>query len=139
MVLGPNVPLAHQPENYLITDIEWIQQYNIDVSEIRLYLDSPDTLWGDGYAVDAAMVKSGLLSIEQSLYLIEVLGLTLYKNEANKRRVAFSYNGKKYDFPVTDPNFDALLSGQIEHHGYICVSLGEEYNGRHYKIAATII
>lgn len=139
MELGANVPLTHQPENYLITDREWSQHYKIEPHEVPPFLDSPVDLWGHGHAVDANLVNVGLINIKQSLYLISAPDLNLSRNEDNKRRVAFSYSGANYDFPVTDPSFDALLSGEKEYHGFICVSLGEEYNGRHYKLAATIL
>lgn len=139
MELGDNVPLPHQPENYLITNREWLQQYKIEPHEVPPFLDSPEDLWGHGHAVDTNMINLGLVTIQQSLYLISATDLNLYRNEENKRRIEFSYNGANYDLPVTDPNFDALLSGGKENHGFICVSLGEVYNGRHYKIAAAII
>lgn len=139
MELGVNVPLHHQPENYLLTDTEWLQEYKIEPQEVPRFLDSPADLWGHGHAVDASMISLGVVTVQQSLYLIHVPDLHLYRNEENKRRVSLSYNGSSYDLPVTDPSFDALLSGEKESHGFVCVSLGEEYNGRHYKIAATII
>ena len=139
MELDANVPLPHQPENYLVTDKEWIQTYKIEPEEVPSFLDYPEDLWGQGNAIDADLVNRGVITIQQSLYLISVPELELYKNEENKRRIEFLYNGVNYDLPVTDPNFDELLRREKEHHGFICVSLGEEYNGRHYKIVAAII
>jgi len=101
MELGANVPLPHQPENYLITDREWLQHYNITPNEVPNFLDSPADLWGQGHAVDSIMISLGLVTIQQSLYLIHAPGLSLYRNEENKRRIAFSYNGSNYDLPVT--------------------------------------
>lgn len=139
MVLGANVPLPHQPENYLITNREWLQNYNITPNEVPNFLDSPVNLWGHGHVVDASMINLGFVTIQQSLYLIHAPDLSLYRNDENKRRIVFSYNGENYDLPVTDPNFDALLSGEKKNHGFICASLGEEYNGRHYKIVVAIL
>lgn len=139
MELGVNVPLPHQPENYLLTGTEWLQEYKIEPQDVPRFLDSPADLWGHGHAVDASMISVGLITIQQSLYLIYAPDFNLYRNEENKRRISLSCNGSNYDLPVTDPNFDAFLNGEKESHGFVCVSLGEEYNGRHYKIAATLI
>ena len=139
MDLGDNVPLPHQPENYLTTDRDWLQHYTIASQELKTFQDNPRSLWGYGCAINAQSVASGSVSIRQSLYLISASNVILYRKENNKRRVKFSYNGTKYDFPVTDPFFEELSSGKKENNGFICVSLGEEFNELHYKIAAAIL
>jgi len=138
MEFASHVPLTHQPENYLISDKEWIQNYNISIPEIPNYIDDPADLWGNGNAVDSMMVSSGLLTISQSLYLVNVQNLNLFL-DGTKRRASFVFKGVNYNLPVTDPNFSRLANGEIEHNNYLCVSLGEEYNGRHYKIVATVL
>ena len=139
MEFSSHVPLAHQPENYLISDKEWIQNYNITIQEIPNYLDDPKTLWGNGHAVDSYVITSGIQNINQSLYLIEVQNLNLFLNDENKRRASFEFKGVNYNLPVTDPNFSRLVSGEQEHNNYLCISLAEEYNGKHYKIVATVL
>ena len=82
---------------------------------------------------------SNVISIQQSLYLVKVDDLTLYKNEEDKRRASFCYKEKYYDLSVTDPNFDNILKDNGQNlEGILCISLGEKFNGYCYKIVATI-
>ena len=46
MDLLENVPLLNQPENYLISDRTWVQNYSISEEEIWNYIDKPKNLWG---------------------------------------------------------------------------------------------
>ncbi|WP_028834763.1 MULTISPECIES: dual OB domain-containing protein [unclassified Pseudoalteromonas] len=133
-----HAPLINQPENYLIDDSIWQQNYKIDKSEVLRYLDSPDDLWGVGDRVDYKMVQYGEIKIDQSLYLIEVSDLNLYLNNYNKRRASFIYSGNQYDLAVTDPNFDALIQDSSALQNILCISLGEEYEGSCYKLVATV-
>ncbi len=83
-------------------------------------------------------IVSEEITIAQSLYLIKVDNLNLYKKDA-KNRVDFTYNAVNYDLPSTDPNFNQILAGYKQHTGHLCISLGELYKGHHYKIVATIL
>ena len=137
--LGAHAPLAHQPDNYLITDTEWVQKYKIDIDEIDSFLDEPPDLWGNGASVDADKIREGIINVQQSLYLVEAQDTEPYRTHENKRRVRFSYNERRYDLPVTDPMFHALLTGQRSHNDYLCVSLGERFRDQHWKIVASIL
>ena len=57
-------------------------------------------------------------------------------------RAKFDYNGVHYeDISVTDPDYDAArteYAGLVFGETYIIVSIGEEFNDRHYKIIAKI-
>jgi hypothetical protein len=79
-----------------------------------------------------------MVSIQQSLYLLKVDNLNLYKNNENKRRASFLYKNLYYDLPVTDPNFDNIQNNDTNLQGILCVSLGENFNGYCYKIVANI-
>lgn len=133
-----HVPLRHQPENHLISDKEWVQNYNIPIEEIPNYLDDPTDLWGNGNSIDSFLIISGTQNINQSLYLIEVQNLNLFLDET-KRRASFEFKGLSYNLPVTDPNFYRLVNGEMSHNNFLCISLAEEYHGRHYKIVATVL
>jgi hypothetical protein len=137
MNIGRHVPLPHQPENY-ISEGGWTQAYSIVPNELAIYTDAPDSLWGTENRVDEIDVLSGAISIEQSLYLVQVDALEI-SFEEDKRRASFSYKGNNYCLPITDPKFDKLVSGEQKHNNFICVSLGECYKGFHYKIIATIL
>ena len=136
--LGPHVPLDHQPDNYLVTDTEWVQKYKIEIDEINSFLDEPPDLWGPGASLDADAICQGLFTVQQSLYLIQVHNTEPYRTNTNRRRVRFSYNERTYDLPVTDPTFDDILTGRRNHNDYLCLSLGEKFQDKHWKIVASI-
>ncbi len=138
MNLLKQVPLINQPENYLIDDNNnWEQKFKIDDFELEQYLDYPSTLWGKSSNVSYNKVINNEIVIEQSLYLVKVDNLELYVNSSNKRRAKFNYNNILYDLPVTDPQFDNILSNK-QLSGILCLSLGECFNNNCYKIVATI-
>lgn len=140
MSFASHVPLLNQPENYLIDGKIWKQNYNISLDELEQFLDEPDDLWGMDDKVSYKSIGSKEIVIEQSLYLIQVEKLKLYRNKYNKKRALFLYNGQQYDFAVTvtDSEFDKICSEKKEIKGILCISLGEEYNGDCYKLVAAI-
>lgn len=137
-------PLINQPENHVVSEnIVWQQEYRIDLSDLKNYLDNPISLWDEGSSINYHEIESGNILISQSLYLVQVTNLKLYSYIDNynktKRRASFSYNEYDYDFPVTDPNFDSILSNSSQLLNILCISLGEQYtDGVCYKIIATI-
>ena len=131
-------PIPHQPENYIIDNFQWKQRYKIEDSEISEYLDTPNSLWGVYNKIPYSQIVSKEIIISQSLYLVKTKDLTLYKTEENRRRASFNYNGKKYNFPVTDPNFDKIMTQKISTLGLLCISLSGNFNGYCYKLVATI-
>lgn len=138
MNFSSHAPLKHQPENYVIDGSRWQQKYKIADEELRNYLDTPDNLWGSSDRVAYSSILSDQVTITQSLYLVQVQNLELYKNQRDKRRASFSYEGLNYDLAVTDPNFDRIVDNNMNIQGILCISLGEEFEGNCYKIVATI-
>jgi hypothetical protein len=143
MEFSAHAPLLHQPENFVISNAQWQQEYTLKPDEITAFLDYPETLWGLGNNVSYSAIVTNQLQIEQSLYLIKVENVRLHTttnvDSKLKRRISFIYNGNNYDLPVTDPQFDKLLNNELQHQEILCVSLGEEYQGYCYKIVATIL
>ena len=131
-------PLSNQPENYIVSDVIWQHKFKIEEREIQNYLDEPETIWGNDDKIAYALIENNMVSIQQSLYLLKVDNLNLYKNNENKRRASFLYKNLYYDLPVTDPNFDNIQNNDTNLQGILCVSLGENFNGYCYKIVATI-
>ena len=43
-----------------------------------------------------------------------------------------------YRLPCTDPKFDSLLKENFSVQA-LCISLGENFNGYHYKIVASVL
>jgi hypothetical protein len=138
MSFSAHAPLAHQPENYVIDGSMWRQNYRISDGELNQYLDQPDDIWGNADRVPHALISSGQIVVGQSLYLIAVENLDLYRNQYNRRRASFSYRGTNYDLAVTDPNFDRITQNNEAVRGILCVSLGEEYQGDCFKLVATV-
>jgi len=138
MGLSSHAPLINQPENYITDNTIWRQNYRIEVNDLVNYLDTPVDIWGQTDRVSFSLIQSGSIKIDQSLYLLKISSLNLYKTQYNKRRASFTYNQVQYDFAVTDPNFDRLIQNPAELEGILCVSLGEEYQGNCFKLIATI-
>ena len=80
-----------------------------------------------------------------SLMFVKALNSIFYNDERNKLRVKFSFSGAEYDLPVTDPIFinymqvKGLDSVNAVDKYYFAISLGEEFDGWHYKLIAGII
>nr|VFK61072.1 MAG: hypothetical protein BECKUNK1418G_GA0071005_101532 [Candidatus Kentron sp. UNK]VFK69570.1 MAG: hypothetical protein BECKUNK1418H_GA0071006_10166 [Candidatus Kentron sp. UNK] len=130
-------PLPNQPENFIVGGAQWVQRYNIKAHEVDDYLDEPEMLWETGDRVAYSEIESGAIRITQSLYLVKIDNLRIYKNDRNKRRASFSYKGNHYDLPVTVPHSYRQLQTP-QHQSILCVSLGEKFNGFCYKIVAAI-
>jgi hypothetical protein len=139
MNVGAPVPLINQPENFLAMP-GWRQAHvkAFKPEQIHLYADTPPDLWGAGDSVGDIEIQRGHIVIRQSLYLIAVQDIEFHRNAHDKRRVSFVYNGQDYDLSSTCPSYDKYEVGEMIANGYICVSLGEDYRGAHYKIVATI-
>lgn len=136
--LWKHAPLPHQPENYVVADGIWQQNYNIPEGDLSDYLDTPRDLWGTTDRVAHGEIVSGRYAVAQSLYLVRVSNLRLYLNQYNKRRAQFTYNNTRYDLAVTDPNFDHITKDNGQVMGLLCISLAGEYQGHCFKIVASI-
>jgi hypothetical protein len=141
-------PLLNQPENYIISDKIWEQKYTLDPKEIINYIDNPTNLWIDNTCnndrINYHLIENGTINIEQSLYLIQVKKIHIYwKDRSNfeqnpQRKGIFEYNQVTYDLPLTDPNFSEFEEQDLENK-FLCISLGEEFNGYCYKLIASIL
>lgn len=136
-------PLRHQPENYVIEEKEWTDHYKISFSEALTFLDTPSSLWGGEDRVSYDAINQGLIQIDQSLYLIYINELRIYRQVGNgRRRASFHYNGIMYDLAVTAREFDGYIGenqNSIVQNAIICISLGENFEGHCYKLIASII
>ncbi|MCC7695126.1 dual OB domain-containing protein [Janthinobacterium sp. EB271-G4-7A] len=139
MSLLEHVPLPHQPENFVYIP-GWVQTagYGFPIEELQSYTDVPDNLWGLEDRVSEEQIRLGLFSVQQSLYLILAEEITLHRTADNRRRVTFTYNRNVYNLSCTDPQYEQFESGNSIPNGYLCISLGEEFHGDHFKIVATI-
>lgn len=131
-------PLKHQPENYIISNKIWEQNYKIEREEIENFLDNPSNLWLDGISkndrVNYQLIQNNKIQITQSLYLIKVNDLKVDKQE---RRAIFSFKNISYNLAITDPKIQYFDNSEKSY--YLVISLGEEFRGHCYKLVASIL
>ena len=131
-------PLKQQPENYIISDKTWEQNYKIEREDIESFLDNPNNLWLDGISkndrVNYHLIQNNEIKITQSLYLIKVQDLRVNKQE---RRANFSFNNIIYNLSITDPKVQYFENSENLY--YLVISLGEEFKGYCYKLVAAIL
>ncbi len=82
-----------------------------------------------------------------SILLIRVEHAEVYADEGYsgqvRYRISFIYHGHQYDFPITDPCYQSELRQGHQATGqkgtmFLTCSLGLEYEGAHFKLAATV-
>jgi hypothetical protein len=146
-------PKGYQSENVLfnLKSLRKIQASQPSIAKLDR-LRSPDKLLF-GNSGKAISVKA-IQNIKHSLMLIKVERPIVHiKNHFNEIteisstqiRLDFLYDGIDYNLPITDVAFLKHFSGnpyEIQESfaaTYICVSLGMEHRGWHYKLVAGII
>ena len=85
--------------------------------------------------------------LDYSLMLIHPENANAYcdeERENSKYRIKFTYLGSNYDFPITDPVFLEQFKKSPEKYAdlkevYLVLSLGMEFEGFHFKLAATVV
>lgn len=163
--LESHVPLADQPENWLLVrNAKWTNRGTLPPNKLQRLLDYPLKLWG----VQTRSVPEGFvqnMAEPASLYFIEPELLDPVRvwledgvnEEGHKnrccRRICLRYRRTFHEFNVTDPVLletcfpimpkrgDPILSVPIPSNGpvYVCISLTPVFRGKHYKIAAGFV
>ncbi len=150
-----------QPENLLIDDSRWELRKKISPGEAyeRLagYLDQGPRLLGNRGA--AVKEDEALENADGSLALVEpTAGISLLMRPPEeehgklKPRVVFNFGRRQYKLPLTDvPIEGAVKSAGVGEYSpeelgvdasgrvLLTVSLAEEYNGWHHKLAAAVL
>lgn len=161
-------PVGHEdhPEDWFVdTSQRWTHLTRLPVEELSRIADSPIDLWrdgGDGRSVPEGYVQK--MGGPSTLFLIENplnARVSFWKErgasgrdssdtiEKVRMRLTCTYGGLSHVFDITDPNFteryhlfDRAESREqtmrLENPLHVCVSLTRPWNGRQYKIAATI-
>ncbi len=137
-----------QPENYLVPVSPFTKIGRISIEDLlqRAPIDTTPTIFGNTYR---RLEVPEAISNNSSLVMIRVTGLELYPEENYNRggykahyKARFHYNGNEYtDISVTDPEYAAELTdytGMAFADTFLIVSLGELFNGKHYKLIAKI-
>jgi len=140
---GNSVPLRCQPENVLIGKEPWQE---IPITQNNISYDTPIDLWGTGDRIKADDIEQGLVSIQQSLYLIQVTNLQFYINDYNSHRACFQYGNNEYDLGATmNPAvFQDIVNGVRTHNNILTISLGGPFfnkhsnQNEHYKLVAAV-
>jgi hypothetical protein len=151
-----------QPENWFIDPHQRWRPVKIEGKLPEVIVDSPPLLWPHSSIRRDRISPEALanLNCRHSLYLIEVndfriqVGWRDYEGKlSTRRRALFRYNGRDYDFSLTDPVMtdkhcspfpkpeDGIKTIMLDSGGdcLLCVSLTPPFNDYHYKIVATVI
>lgn len=148
-------PHTFQAENHLITANKiWMREQPILQSQLPLMVDDAVSLWFYGFnsfsgindripeAIADAQIRSSLLLIKPEqveLRVVSELG-------GRKVRAHFVYHDVEYLLMVTDPIVENEMlrrpNGNYpipQNSVYLCVSLGEPFQGFTYKLVAAVI
>ncbi len=148
-------PHAYQSENYLIdTDRPWLKEPSELPILFSQWCDVVESLWINGYhsshghndKIPQDMAES---HIHSSLLLIKPDSVYLkVAREFGRDRVVraeFAFKGQTYRLAVTDPYLESLYKSRPDGHYpvegeiYLCITLGEPFNGYCYKLVAAIL
>jgi hypothetical protein len=153
------------PEDWFVdTSQRWTHLTRLDVHELLRKCDNPIDLWrdgGDGRSVPEGYVRK--MGEPSTLFLIENplnARVSFWKErgtrgrdsdtiEKIRMRLCCTYGGVTHTFDITDPIFTERYhlfdraeareqTMRLENPLHLCVSLTRPWNGRQYKIAATI-
>lgn len=149
-----------QPENWFLEPTSAWRRISLLHSEVlRDLLEEPPHLWFDPSKKSdrAGADFLGSLPALRSLYLIRPLGFQFEIRSRNwdgyaKKQVRgrFSYRGRYYNLPVTDPLIgkkyfpdyprtpEGSIQPEVERDVLLCISLTPPFNGLHYKVVATV-
>lgn len=150
----------HPEDCWIRPGAAWAATGRYNFADLRYFADAPETLWHS--AEDNRYVEEGYIPTMRppaSLYLIRLDRDAAVESRQEKgsdgrtktqMRMKLVYRGRTHELSITDPVFTEKHNLYQERQGsrgklmvpagsYVCTSLTREFNGRHYKIAATII
>lgn len=153
-LVGP-APHGHQVENWIVGRSQPQRIATWPTAWLSRLRDEPATLWSNELSSSQGICNyitaEQAARVDGSLYLIE-LGDPHFRVQNEYRgelkcRVHFTYGDRRYLLTVTDPDCEAKLLARGPGHYrfaaagplYACISLGAEFDGRHYKLAAGIL
>jgi hypothetical protein len=147
-----------QPENWLLDpEHYWVKVSTLKPTDLRRFVDKPSQIWANGHhtynGMNDYVPSDSVKQMGGSLMLIHLSdGLRLHvytPGEAFgnfKRRVQaeFDFRGVGYRLWVTDPLIEAKYLAQPDGQydlgpAYTTISLGDEYQGKHYKLVAAVM
>jgi hypothetical protein len=150
-------PSSYQQENWLLDpELYWEKVDRIGWEDLVTLADPTAPLWVDGPSThngqNDVITLAEAEELTSSLRLLYVSDLKLsvfapgsaFGNPKRRVQGRFSYNGIQYWLWVTDPDYEKAYLSQANGdyeigEAYLTVSLGEPFDGRCYKLIATII
>jgi hypothetical protein len=145
----------YQTENYFIDHCQrWIKQPALPAKLLPHLCDFVESLWINGYHSshgknDKIPLELVISSIDTSLLFIKPNSLAISVSTeygVNKKvRANFTYNNQQYKFSVTDLavelHYETQRDGEypIADDVYLCISLGEPFEGYCYKLVSGVI
>jgi len=151
--LGQCVPDAYQRENCSVRFARWHAAGRMDERELERLVDTPNTLWLDGWHSvhgwnDRIPEQIAAQRCASSLLLIRPQALRFRLDQGGGNlalRAMFDYRGQHYDLKVTDDRIRARWIERLAdgHDGctdaLLCISLGQAFLGYCYKLVAGVI
>ena len=147
-------PDEWQTENFIRGTQRWTKAGQANYAQISALRDNPATLWSTGSHSQGGQNDRVSLAVaanmNHSLLLVEASNIALRAiarpGKTPKQRVAFNYNGFRYDFSMTDPSMN-LQAGQQRQipEALVCCSLTHRWTHDGttdpfvYKVVAGII
>ena len=146
-------PSPYQGENHLIAPgYYWERSGRLAWADLAQLLDHPASLWSNGessYAFLNNRVQDSYAG-GRSLHLVAVESLEVLvgsKSDQYPKRIVrgeFTYQGVPYRMSVTDPAIERhfLERGDGSYtiqRPYLCISLGDPFQGYLYKLIASVL
>ena len=149
-------PKTYQQENWLLDHYQrWTKAGQVTWDDLYTMIDGDEPLWINGHSTPSGrndrVLTDDAAGLDNSLRLIRVDAMTVSVSEPLRPsadfpilRGSFNYHGDDYCFRITDPESEngslSLTYGDYRvGERYLCVSLGEPFEGYAYKLIATII
>jgi len=145
---GLSTSHRHQPENMLLSSVDWEKDGVISFESLENFRDHDlEFMRGEETARNDRVTELQASEFEQSLGLIYVLNAKLLVVQGTYRqqlRIKFVHKNSSFNLVVTDRRAerDYLSRRGTEFllpRAYLCVSLGEPFQGYCYRLAACII
>lgn len=152
------IPKSHQQENWLLDPgTYWEKIGTLNPDQLGVFADGRGPLWRNGNSsyngVNDYLTVEEAKNAGSSLKLIHLRnGLSLrvfspgeaFGNPKRRVQANFTFSNASYQLWVTDPIIETAYLAQEDGayalgSSYLTVSLGEEYDGRCYKLVAAII
>ena len=139
-------PADAQQENVFFQKITFTGKHYESTSQIlQRFMD--DTHQHVFYNYGKAVLPKDYRQGSHSILLLRAEYAEVYADEGYsgqiRYRIKFLYHGHPYDFPITDPSYQTELRQGRRATGqkgtvFITCSLGLEYEGAHFKLAASV-